>query len=363
MTGNKNLRTIVLCLLLLSIIEIHGQQKQPVDYADPLIGTSESRWMLNPGASMPFGMVQLSPDNQSSDWKAGYEYALESVSGFSHIHAWTMAGLSVMPTTGMVNPKIYPPDAPTTTGETAGHRSRIRKSTEVATPGYYAVDLINYRIKTELTSTTRGGFFRMTFPESKEAHVLFNLLFPAEYPFVVLDAKITRVSDTEIEGYSKQQSGNWMKEGGFNDYTVHFVARFNKPFKSLGTWNGNKISAISNDVAGKGDVGAFANFETKDKEVILMQTAISYVSIEQARLNMDTELKPFNWDFDAARTKARNTWNELLSKIEVETSSEENKTKFYTNLYRSYSARSILSDVNGKYIDPCENIQQLVDPH
>ncbi|RYG04658.1 MAG: glycoside hydrolase family 92 protein [Chitinophagaceae bacterium] len=349
---------------IISMVSVaNAQTKQPVDYADPLVGTSESRWMLNPGASMPFGMVQLSPDNQGSDWKAGYEYALESVSGFSHIHAWTMAGLSVMPTTGMVNPRIYPPDAPTTTGETAGHRSRIRKNTETATPGYYSVELINYKIKTELTSTTRGGFFRMTFPESKEAHVLFNLLFPAEYPFVVLDARITKVSDTEIEGYSKQQSGNWMKEGGWNDYTVHFVARFNKPFKSIGTWKGKEIKSNSNEVKGSGDVGAFVDFETKDKEEILMQTAISYVSIEQARLNMDTELKPFNWDFNAAALKARNTWNETLSKIRVEGKSEENKKKFYTNLYRSYSARSILSDVNGKYVDPCENIKQLPDPN
>ncbi|MET0242597.1 MAG: GH92 family glycosyl hydrolase [Flavitalea sp.] len=341
----------------------NAQTKQPVDYADPLVGTSESRWMLNPGASMPFGMVQLSPDNQGSDWKAGYEYALESVSGFSHIHAWTMAGLSVMPTTGTVNPRIYPPDAPTTTGETAGHRSRIRKNTETATPGYYSVELINYKIKTELTSTTRGGFFRMTFPESKEAHVLFNLLFPAEYPFVVLDARITKVTDTEIEGYSKQQSGNWMKEGGWNEYTVHFVARFNKPFKAIGTWKGKDIIPNSNEVKGSGDIGAFVDFETKDNEEILMQTAISYVSIEQARLNMDTELKPFNWDFNAAALRARNTWNEILSKIEVEDKSEENKKKFYTNLYRSYSARSILSDVNGRYVDPCENVKQLADPN
>src|ERR1044072_6754899 len=110
----------IACLLSFSIL-LQAQLKKPVDYADPLIGTSESRWMLNPGASLPFGMVQLSPDNQGTDWKAGYDYTLASISGFSHIHAWTMAGLSVMPTTGMVNPKISPPDAPSTTGETAGH--------------------------------------------------------------------------------------------------------------------------------------------------------------------------------------------------------------------------------------------------
>jgi putative alpha-1,2-mannosidase len=118
----------VLLTLFCGTFNTYAQQKQPVDYADPMIGTSESRWMLNPGASMPFGMVQLSPDNQSTDWKSGYEYAIESISGFSHIHAWTMAGLSVMPTIGALNPKIYPPDAPSTTGK---HRAIVHVSISV----------------------------------------------------------------------------------------------------------------------------------------------------------------------------------------------------------------------------------------
>jgi predicted alpha-1,2-mannosidase len=356
-------KVIGLLLLLSSSFSILAQQKEPVDYADPMVGTSESRWMLNPGATLPFGMVQLSPDNQGTDWKAGYEYTLSSISGFSHIHAWTMAGLSVMPTTGMLNPKIYPPDAPSTTGQTAGHRSRINKSTEKASPGYYAADLINYGIRAEITSTTRGGFFKLTFPESQEAHVMFNLLFPAEYPFNVLDAKITRVSDTEIEGYSKQQSGNWMRLGGWNDYTVHFVARFNKPFRSFGGWKEKNISKNIQQVEGGGDIGAFVDFETKQGEVVLLQTAISYVSIEQARVNLNEEMNAFKWDFGAARKNARNIWNNLLGKITVEGGSELNKKKFYTNLYRSYCGRSILSDVNGKYVDVCENVRQLENPN
>ncbi|KAA2242650.1 glycoside hydrolase family 92 protein [Chitinophaga agrisoli] len=351
-----------LCILLFSLLSARAQHKTPVDYADPMVGTSESRWILNPGATMPFGMVQLSPDNQSTDWKAGYEYTIGSISGFSHIHAGTMAGLSVMPTTGMVNPAIYPPDAPSTTGRTAGHRSRINKSTEQARPGYYAADLINYGIKAELTSTTRGGFFKFTFPETHEAHVLFNLLFPAEYPFNVLDARITKVSDTEIEGYSRQQSGNFMRAGGFNDYTVHFVARFNKPFKLFGGWKGHDISTNITQVEGSGDIGAYVDFDTKAGEVVLLQTGISYVSIAQARLNMQQEMDPFQWNFAAARQHATDTWNTLLSKIKVEGGTEENKKKLYTNLYRSYCARSILSDVDGKYMDVCEQERQLQDP-
>jgi predicted alpha-1,2-mannosidase len=348
----------ILFIILYGIIfsSVEAQQKQPVDYADPLMGTSESRWMLNPGVTMPFGMVQLSPDNQSDGWKTGYEYTISSISGFSHIHSWTMGGLSVMPTVGIINPRIFPATEPTTTGSTSGHRSRIDKSTEQASPGYYSVELLNYKIKTELTSTTRCGFFRLTFPQTKEGNVLFNLLFPAEYPFKVLDAKITKVSNTEIEGYSKQTSA------GFNDYTVYFVARFNKPFETFGGWKEKDIQKDLTEIKGNGDVGAYVTFETKEGEKVLLQTAISLVSIESAKLNLETELKPFGWNFDAVKRNARDVWNNLLAKIEVSGGTEVNKKKFYTNLYRSYCARTIWSDVNGEYRDPCEAVQKLDDP-
>jgi predicted alpha-1,2-mannosidase len=356
---NKVTRLFLIKLILLIPpgMSCMAQQKQSVDYADPLMGTSESRWMLNPGATLPFGMVQLSPDNQSQFWKAGYEYTIGSIFGFSHIHAWTMSGLSVMPTKGILNPAIYPhADVPISTGHTSGHRSRIDKTTEHASPGYYGVDLVDFNIKTELTSTTRCGFFRFTFPETKEGHVLFNLLFPTEYETRVMDAKITRISDTEIEGYSEQNSGE------FNDYTVHFIARFNKPFKSFGGWEGNNIKKNVNVITGKDDVGAYVDFDTDEGEEVLLQTAISLVSIDQARLNLETELIPFAWNFEAVRKNARMVWNELLSKIEVSGGSETDKKKFYTNLYRSYVARTIWSDANGKYRDPCENIRELDDP-
>src|SRR6056297_3801407 len=178
---------ITLVIMGFALMNATAQPKQPVDYADPLLGSSESRWMLNPGVTLPFGMVQLSPDNQSQYWKAGYEYTIGSIFGFSHIHAWTMSGLSVQPTEGVLNPYIYPhADVPISTGGTSGHRSRIDKNTEEARPGYYAVDLVDFQIKTELTSTTRCGFFRFTFPETNEGHVFFNLLFPQEYRTKVL---------------------------------------------------------------------------------------------------------------------------------------------------------------------------------
>lgn len=347
----KKIIATILCSSL--VAGLFGQTKQPVDYADPLLGTSESRWMLNPGATMPFGMVQLAPDNQGGVWKSGYEYSLNNVGGFSHIHSWTMAGVSVMPTVGVLNVRRGPSDGPTT-GWTTGYRSRVDKASEKASPGYYAVTLMNGNIRTEMTATTRTGFFRFTFPEEENAHILLDLDIPFENTADILDAKFTRISDTEIEGYSRQK---W----SWNEYTVHFVVRFNKPMKAFGGWKGDRVEKDVKELSGKGKMGAYADFDTKKGEVILMQTAISLVSIDGARLNMDTELKNYNWNFDAVRQQARTTWNNLLNKIKVEGGSENDRKKFYSNLYRSYVARTTWSDVDGKYVDVNEKVRQ-VDP-
>jgi len=331
-----------------------ARQRELVDWVDPLLGTATSRWMLYPGPSMPFSMVKLSPDNQRHCWKAGYEYTIENIAGFSHIHSWTMGGLLVMPTTGKLQTQ------PGTEGDPdAGYRSRFRHDTETASPGYYAVTLDDYGIRAELTSTTRAGFMRYTFPKAAQARILFDLLTPTEYNYEVLEAKVTRVSDREIEGYSKQRGGSWAR---WNDYTVHFVARTDKPFKSMGGWVGDEVQHDIQEISGKGDVGVFLEFTTAEGEVIQLQTGISLVSIEQARLNLATEMKPFGWDFDAVHRNARKVWNELLGRIEIEGGTPTDRLKFYTNMYRSYCARTIWSDVNGKYVDMYERVQQLADP-
>ncbi|GAA4302893.1 GH92 family glycosyl hydrolase [Compostibacter hankyongensis] len=344
---------LLLSAVCMAAVSVTAQEKQPVDYADPLLGTSESRWMLNPGATLPFGMVQLSPDNQGGVWKSGYEYTINNIGGFSHIHSWTMAGLSVMPTVGVLNTRRGPADGPTT-GWTTGYRSRIAASSQQASPGYYAVTLMNGNIHTELTSTTRAGFFRFTYPEEEDAHILLDLDIPFENTAEILDAKFTKISDTEIEGYSKQK---W----SWNEYTVHFVVRFDKPIEGFGGWVGDSILKNVKEIKGKGRMGAYANFKAHKGEVIQMQSAISLVSIDQARLNLETEMNPFKWNFDAVHEHARKVWNTLLSKITVEGGTETNKKKFYTNLYRSYVARTIWSDVNGKYIDVNE-IERQTDP-
>jgi len=346
---------ILIVLLFLNTMVLPGQNKQPADYVDPMIGTSNSRWMLYPGPSMPFGMVKLSPDNQEQAWKAGYEYTIENIAGFSHLHSWTMGGLLTMPITGALVTNPGSVSSPTA-GWTSGYRSRFKHENEEASPGYYSVLLHDYNIQVELTTTLRTGFQRYTFPEAQEAYILFDLEFPTEYGFEVLDANIKKVSNTEIEGYVKQRSTS------YNEYTVHFVAKVDRPFESLGSWKGEVVQRNIREVSGDGDMGVFMQYSTDEREIINLKTGISLVSIEQARKNLEEETAQFGWDFDIVQANAYNTWNDLLSKIEVEGGTETDRVKFYTNLYRSYSARTIWSDVDGKYVDMYENVQQLEDP-
>ena len=355
--NSRQISSYILILLTLPFTLISAKPKEPVDYVDMFIGTSNSRWMLGPYAQEPFGMVQLGPDNQGNVWMGGYEYAINSVSGFSHLHAWTMGGLMIMPTTAdlaLTNPSADSPYK----GANAGYHSRILKETEKASPGYYSVYLYDHEVKAELSATTRCGIHRYTFPERKESRILIDLLFPTEwdYGFNVKDACITKVSNTELEGYADCQSGPW---SNWNNYKLHFVIRFSKPFAQLNGWNEGVEKDDIQSIAGKNDIGAYAIYSTTEGESITVSTGLSLVSIEQARLNMDTELAPLQYDFDRVVAQTRNKWNELLGRIEVEGTNEVDKTKFYTNLYRAYAGKQTWNDVNGQYRDACENIQQL----
>jgi len=210
------LRLVILVLVIFVINScntVHNDQK-PVDWVDVFIGTSNSRWMLGPYATVPFGMVQLGPDNQGQTWMGGYDYAINSISGFSHIHAWTMAGLRMMPTTTDLVFWDRPVDA-AYKGAGAGYHSRIIKETEKASPGFYSVHLYDHDVLAEMTVTTRCGFQKYTFPEKKESRILIDLLFPAEYKYSIQDAEIKKVSDTEIEGFAKCKIG-W---SDWNEYT------------------------------------------------------------------------------------------------------------------------------------------------
>lgn len=356
----KNIRKkAVLFLFSIGLSATTGAQiKQPVDYVDCFVGTSNSRWMLGPYAQVPFGMVQLGPDNQGDRWMGGYEYAINSVSGFSHLHAWTMGGLRMMPTTAdlaLSNPGVDSPYK----GANAGYHSRILKETEVARPGYYAVELYDHNVKAEITTTTHCGFQRYTFPKAKESRVLIDLLFPTEwdYGFKVQDAVITKVNNNEIEGYAACRSGNW---SSWNDYTLFFVVRFDKPFNQFyGIRNGNQVDNIT-EISGSGSIGAYVVYDNTAKgDVVQVQTGLSLVDIDGARKNMKAELDPLNWNFNACAEDASTQWNNLLSTIQVQDSNEKNIAKFYTNLYRAFCGKQTWSDADGRYRDACEVVRTV----
>jgi len=326
--------------------------KHPVEYVDVFTGTSNSRWMLGPYASVPYGMVELGPDNQASGWMGGYEYSIMNVSGFSHIHAWTMSGLRIMPAMQDFTKTDGSPDRPYR-GASAGYHSRIEKSTEKASPGYYSCFLYDAHCKAEMTATTRCGFHKYTFDKAGEARIILSLLFPAEDQAVIRDAKISKVSDSLIEGYA-----NTIVPATKNqEYILYFSIQFSKPFKSMGGWINDSIVDNTSQIVGAGDVAAFVNYSTKVGEPVMIKVGLSLVDLDGARNNLKSELDNYGWDFEKVVLAAKNKWNDLLSKIKVD-GREADKKKFYTNLYRSF-AKQTWNDVDGRYCDPFENIQQL----
>lgn len=357
------------------------------DYVDTKIGTGHSRWMIAPGPWMPFSMVKISPDNQEGGWQAGYQPSFESIGCFSHIHEWTMAGLGTFPTNGPLVTEVGKPDDPD-----SGYRSRIDKSTEEAPLGYYSVVLSDYDIKTDMTATTRASFQRYTYPTNSEnSRILIDLQIPSEYGYNIEEAHFKKINDYKIVGYSKQISKGIWGEGYYRkqfiengsepkewddisqEYTVHFVMEFDSPIKNFGAWvDGGKEGKEDTETSYKNeysiknpeDVVAFVEFDTSDDQSVQTRTALSYVSIENAALNLEQEItNPFGWDFDKIREHHKNTWNELFERIHIETSDRREKTRFYSNMYRSLVSRNIFSDVDGRWVDAEEKIQKFNDPN
>ena len=348
----KNLQFLLCVAFLAGCADNASRSKEPVDYVDVFTGTSNSRWMLGPYASVPYGMVQLGPDNQASGWMGGYEYSIMNVSGFSHLHAWTLSGLRIMPAIQDFTKDDGASDRPYK-GGSAGYHSRIEKETEAASPGYYSCYLYDAGCKAEMTATTRCGFHKYTFDRECSARIILDLLFPAEDQAEIIDATITRVSDSLLEGYA-----NTIVPATKNmEYVLYFTIQFSKPFKSMGGWINDSIIENTSSIKGSGDVAAFVNYDTKVGEPVMLKVGISLVDPEGARNNLKAELDDCGWDFDQVAAAARKEWNDQLSKIKVE-GREADKKKFYTNLYRSF-AKQTWNDADGRYCDPFEVIRHL----
>lgn len=333
----------------------------PANYVDTKMGTAHSRWMIAPGPWMPFSMVKLSPDNQNNGWQAGYDPIMETVGCFSHIHEWTMGGLGMMPTNGPLKTNVGDERNPD-----EGYRSRLNTETEEAPIGYYKAELTDYNIIAELTSTTRCGFQRYTFPAEKPgSRVLIDLQIPAEYDFQLEHIVMEKVGPSSIEGFSHQLSPNTWAGGISQEYIIHFVVEFDQPIEKLGFWTEEGIIENETRIERKNpdDAGAFIQFNTSTNPVVQVRTGISYVSIENARLNLETEIsEPYGWDFEAVRQYNVDTWNDLLERVTITSTNRLEKRRFYTNMYRALCSRNIFSDVDGKWVDAGETIRQMEDP-
>jgi predicted alpha-1,2-mannosidase len=326
------------------------------DYVDTKIGTAHSRWMIAPGPWMPFSMVKISPDNQSDGWQAGYDPTFETIGAFSHIHEWTMGGLGMLPVNGPLKTKVGSPRG--NPGE--GYRSAIDKSTEQAPLGLYKVQLTRYNIKAELTATTRASFQRYTYPRGTDSRIMIDLQTPAEYKYQLSEIQLKKVSDHRIEGFSKQVSPDvW--NGIPNDYIVHFVIEFDQPIKKFGSWiNDETGNEDLIDVKDAKDAGAYVEFDTRNNQVVQVRTGISYVSIDGASKNLETEIsKPFGWSFEKVYNNQRKVWDNLLGRLKIASNDRREKLRFYTNMYRGICSRNIFSDGDGKWVDATEKIQQL----
>lgn len=310
--------------------------KRPVDWVNPIIDTGKPRvrWVFSGAVCRPFSMVRLSPDTDPvGTWNAGYRYFSDTIHCFSHIHAWQLSGIPVMPMTGICN-------KPARIGEIG---SKFSHATEITRPGYYAVYLQTWDIQVELTATERVGFHRYRFPDSETGTIVFDLgaaLGPSEMSDVHLRSR----SQTELEGYVENAPTNRRPKS----CRIYFFVRFDTPFDRFKSWDANGFREETEEFTGAG-CGGCVELENRGNPMVQMKVGVSYVSTAQARLNLNTELA--HWDFDRIYQENAKMWNDWLSRINIEGGSPDQRTKFYTDLWRSLHGGYLTNDVDGSYCD------------
>ena len=302
---------------------------------NPMIGT-DFTGNTYPGAQVPFGMVQLSPDNGLPGWDriSGYFYPDSTIAGFSHTHlSGTGAGdlydILFMPVTRPYKEAEGP----------LGIHSAFSHDEEAASAGYYRVRLKDYDILAELTATEHCGVQRYTFPAA-DASIFLNLKKAMNWDFT-LDSHIEVVDSVTIRGYRFSQG--WSPK-----QHVYFETRFSKPFEAM-QLDTTAIATKSRGRIGTATIARF-DFKTAKDEQIVVATALSGVSLEGAHKNLMAEVK--DMDFEGYRQRAAEVWNRELAKIEVKGGTSDDRVNFYTALYHSMIAPTIYSDVDGAYFGP-----------
>ncbi len=355
---NKSWKWVCILLTFFSLSAAAESKKDVVDYVNPFIGTSNFG-TTNPGAVCPNGLMSVVPFNVmgSSDnkydkdarwWSTPYEFYNVFFTGYSHVNLSgvgcpEVGSLLLMPTTGdlQVDYKNY----------------GSRYKNEAAQPGYYANILTDYNIKTEVTATQRSSVARFTFPKGK-SHILLNL---GEGLTNESGAFLKKISDMEFVGMKVLGTFCYNPQAVF---PIYFVMRINKKPSSSGYWKKQRpmtgvesewdkdngkyklYTGYQKDLAGD-DIGVFINYDTQANEQVEVQMGVSFVSVENARQNLEKEQK--GKTFDQIRAEARQAWQDNLSRIMVEGGTEDEKTIFYTALYHTLIHPNILQDVNGQY--------------
>jgi predicted alpha-1,2-mannosidase len=304
-------------------------EREPVDYVDPTIDTAKPRirWVFSVGTARPGALVRLAPNTDPvGTWDSGYRYGSRSIACFSHLHSWQVSGVPVMPTT--LEPRGDGFDR---------YASSFRHENEVFEAGYYAVTLDDIATRVEITSTRRVGFHRYRFPAGGRRALVFDLA--AELgPCKMSASAIRRTGPSTFEGVVENDT-TYRRNRRIR---VYFVAEVDTPIAS---WTPIGPQPDENDAPGD-DRGAWIGLDGS-RETVLLKVAVSFTSIEGAKANLNAELP--GWDFDAVRSESREEWNEALGRIRVEGGAEEDRVKFYTDLFRVLSAPQTMSDVDGAY--------------
>ena len=326
----------IIGLMFLAGCGTNAVQKDYADYVNPFIGTGGHGHTF-PGAVVPNGMIQPSPDTRIYGWDAcsGYYTDDKTINGFSHTHlSGTGCGdygdVLLMPTVGR---QIVAPVGPEE--QTLSYASPFSHANETASPGYYSVFLDRYGVKAELTSTKRTALHRYTFPESAEAGFILDLDYSLQGQ-KNRELSLEIVNDSTIRGHKNTNGWAWRHD-------VYFTAVFSKPFTS---------EVLTDSIAqpdGKPALPvkkALLHFATTKDEQVLVKVALSSVDAEGADKNL-AEIS--GWDFDKVKADARQAWNNYLGKIDIDTKNEEQKTVFYTAMYHTGISPNLFTDIDGRY--------------
>ncbi|MEP6674937.1 MAG: GH92 family glycosyl hydrolase [Ferruginibacter sp.] len=328
---------------------IFSQQKNVTQYVNPFIGTKPLNNSLSgsvfPGACMPFGLVQVSPDNYDApeDPASAYNYDEKTIVGFSHTHmngtgVGDLYDVLVQPLTG--TPLWNPGDA---TKPRSGYRSAFSHATENAKPGYYAVKLDDYKTNVELTATAHVGFHRYTFPVTDSAYVLFDMDHSLDKKRTYWVCKVVAAHLKKIDAYTVE--GYRVITGWARLRRIYFVAKFDQPIKDALFASGRRIMS-GTDLINSNAAKIAVRFDTHQHQQVQMKVALSTTSIDEAYKNLKAELP--GWDFDATVKKSDEVWNKTLSVIEAEGTIAQ-KQIFYTGLYRNCIQPNNLADADGSY--------------